>query len=140
MPSTSESIVRQLNAPLRLLPEEFTTDSFLPGHVINKAEYLFKRIDEKQEDIWRAKYGGNSTAAPEEKKKKKKSSKAAPAPVFQGEKPTEVIELEKKIEEQGVKVRDLKAAKAEASVVQPEVQALLGLKKELTDLFAKLTV
>ncbi|KAF9207273.1 putative methionine--tRNA ligase, cytoplasmic protein rar1 [Haplosporangium sp. Z 27] len=140
MPSTSEAIARQLNAPVRLLPDEFAVDAILPGHVINKAEYLFKRIDEKQEDIWRAKYGGDSKDAPEEKKKKKKSASKATAPVFQGEKPEEVIVLEKKIDDQGAKVRDLKAAKAEATVVQTEVQTLLELKKELNDLFAKLTV
>ncbi|KAF9543125.1 putative methionine--tRNA ligase, cytoplasmic protein rar1 [Mortierella hygrophila] len=141
MPSTSESIARQLNAPVRLLPDSFTVDSILPGHVINKAEYLFKRIDEKQEDIWRAKYGGDgSEPAADEKKKKKKPTKAAPAPVFKGEKPVEVVELEKRIEDQGVKVRELKASKADAAAVQTEVSALLGLKKDLTDLFAKLTV
>ena len=48
--------------------------------------------------------------------------------------------MEKQIEEQGVKVRDLKAAKADPAQVTAEVQALLGLKKDLTDLFAKLTV
>ncbi|KAI1309996.1 putative methionine--tRNA ligase, cytoplasmic protein rar1 [Mortierella claussenii] len=139
MPSTSESIARQLNAPERLLPNEFTVDAILPGHVINKAEYLFKRIDEKQEEIWRTKYGGNSTEpVPADKKKKKKA--AAAAPVFQGEKPAEVVALEKQIEDQGAKVRDLKAAKSEAAVVQAEVQTLLGLKKDLNDLFAKLTV
>ncbi|KAF8941528.1 putative methionine--tRNA ligase, cytoplasmic protein rar1 [Dissophora ornata] len=144
MPSTSEAIVRQLNAPVRLLPDEFAVDSILPGHVIGKAEYLFKRIDEKQEDVWRAMYGGNSTEpAPEDKKKKKKAAAkaaAAAAPVFVGEKPEEVLTLEKQIDEQGAKVRDLKAAKAEPAAVQAEVQALLGFKKDLTDLFAKLTV
>ncbi|KAF9948326.1 putative methionine--tRNA ligase, cytoplasmic protein rar1 [Mortierella alpina] len=143
MPSTSESMARQLNAPVRLLPETFAVDAILGGHTINKAEYLFKRIDEKMEEVWRAKYGGNgSEAAPAEdkKKKNKKASKAAAAPVFKGEKPAEVVALEKQIEEQGVKVRDLKAAKAEPAVVTAEVQTLLGLKKDLTDLFAKLTV
>ncbi|KAG9323222.1 hypothetical protein KVV02_007954 [Mortierella alpina] len=141
MPSTSESIARQLNAPVRLLPEEFAVDSILGGHTIGKAEYLFKRIDEKMEDVWRAKYGGNgSEATAEDKKKKKKSSKAPAAPVFKGEKPAEVVALEKQIEEQGLKVRDLKAAKAEPAVVTAEVQTLLGLKKDLTDLFAQLTV
>ncbi|KAG0299631.1 putative methionine--tRNA ligase, cytoplasmic protein rar1 [Dissophora globulifera] len=142
MPSTSESIARQLNAPVRLLPEEFAVDSILTGHVIGKAEYLFKRIDEKQEDVWRAKYGGNvsAEAKPEDKKKKRGAAKAAPAPVFKGEKPAEVITLEKQIDEQGAKVRDLKAAKADAATVQTEVQALLVLKKDLADLFAKLTV
>ncbi|KAF9336432.1 putative methionine--tRNA ligase, cytoplasmic protein rar1 [Podila minutissima] len=141
MPSTSESIARQLNAPVRLLPDEFTVDAILPGHVINKAEYLFKRIDEKMEEVWRAKYGGNGSAPAEEKKKKKRGKTAAPAAlVFEGEKPAEVVALEKQIEEQGVKVRDLKAAKADPAQVTAEVQALLGLKKDLTDLFAKLTV
>ncbi|KAG0274085.1 putative methionine--tRNA ligase, cytoplasmic protein rar1 [Linnemannia exigua] len=142
MPSTSESIARQLNAPVRLLPDTFAVDSILPGHVINKAEYLFKRIDEKQEDIWRAKYGGTGSepAADDKKKKKKASAKAAAAPVFKGEKPAEVIALEKQIEDQGLKVRELKAAKADAAAVQNEVSALLGLKKDLAELFAKLTV
>jgi methionyl-tRNA synthetase len=142
IPSTSESIARQLNAPVRLLPEQFSVDSILPGHVINKAEYLFKRIDEKMEDVWRSKYGGNSSEpAPEDKKKKKKvAAKAAAAPVFVGEKPEEVKDLEKQIEEQGIKVRDLKAAKADTAVVQTEVSTLLGLKKDLADLFAKLSV
>ncbi|KAF8931429.1 putative methionine--tRNA ligase, cytoplasmic protein rar1 [Podila verticillata] len=141
MPSTSESIARQLNAPVRLLPDEFTVDSILPGHVINKAEYLFKRIDEKMEEVWRAKYGGNGSEPAEDKKKKKRGKTAAPAaPIFEGEKPAEVIALEKQIEEQGVKVRDLKAAKADPAEVTTEVQALLGLKKDLTNLFAKLTV
>ncbi|GJJ77691.1 methionyl-tRNA synthetase [Entomortierella parvispora] len=140
MPSTSESIARQLNAPIRLLPDVFTVDAILPGHVINKAEYLFKRIDEKQEELWRTKYGGNGSAPEPEKKKKRGGPKAAPAPVFQGEKTEEVLALEKQIEEQGVKVRELKAAKAEAAAVTAEVQTLLGLKKDLNDLFAKLTV
>ncbi|KAF9918325.1 putative methionine--tRNA ligase, cytoplasmic protein rar1 [Lobosporangium transversale] len=141
MPSTSDSIVRQLNAPLRLLPDEFRIDAILAGHVINKAEYLFKRIDEKMEDIWRNKYGGNSSVPePDDKKKKKKAAAKAAAPVFQGEKPAEAIALEKQIEEQGAKVRELKTAKADNAVVQNEVQTLLALKKDLADLFAKLTV
>ncbi|KAG0343895.1 putative methionine--tRNA ligase, cytoplasmic protein rar1 [Podila humilis] len=143
MPSTSESIARQLAAPVRLLSDEFAIDSILGEHEIGKAEYLFKRIDEKMEDVWRAKYGGSGSEPAEEKKKKKRGGKTAAAlaaPAFQGEKPAEVTELEKKIEEQGVKVRDLKAAKADPAAVTAEVQTLLGLKKDLTDLFAKLTV
>ncbi|KAF9963558.1 putative methionine--tRNA ligase, cytoplasmic protein rar1 [Modicella reniformis] len=77
MPSTAEGIARQLNAPLRLLPDEFAVDAILPGHVIGRAEYLFKRIDEKQEAIWRAKYGGSSPEAPDDKKKKKKAAAKA---------------------------------------------------------------
>ncbi|KAF9365066.1 putative methionine--tRNA ligase, cytoplasmic protein rar1 [Mortierella sp. NVP85] len=141
MPSTSEAIVRQLNAPLRLLPDTFEVDSILPGHVIGKAEYLFKRIDEKQADVWRTQYGGSSSdPAPEDKKKKKKAAKAAAAPVFEGEKPEDVLALEKQIEEQGASVRALKEAKAEPEKIQEAVDKLLGLKKDLSDRFAQLSV
>ncbi|CAO3638432.1 unnamed protein product [Cunninghamella echinulata] len=58
IPTTSESISRQLNAPLRFIPDQFTFD-ILGGHQLNGAEYLFTRIDEKLEDEWKAKYGGN---------------------------------------------------------------------------------
>ncbi|KAF9163434.1 putative methionine--tRNA ligase, cytoplasmic protein rar1 [Actinomortierella ambigua] len=149
MPSTSEGIVRQLNAPLRLLPDTFEVDSILGGHKIGKAEYLFKRIDEKMEEVWKAKYGGNAPKeSAEDKKKNKKKAKSSAAaaatpaaPVWKdGEKPEAVTALEKKIDDQGAKVRELKAAKADAALVKTEVSALLNLKGELNDLFAKLTV
>ncbi|KAI7902765.1 tRNA synthetases class I (M)-domain-containing protein [Cokeromyces recurvatus] len=56
MPATAESMCRQLNAPLRTIPDEFSID-ILEGHVLGGAEYLFTRIDEKMEDIWKKKYG-----------------------------------------------------------------------------------
>lgn len=56
MPATSDSMCRQLNAPARLIPEEFSVD-ILPGHVLGGAEYLFTRIDEKMEQVWKSKYG-----------------------------------------------------------------------------------
>ncbi|KAL3233394.1 Methionine--tRNA ligase, cytoplasmic [Nakaseomyces bracarensis] len=57
MPETSETINRMLNAPALKIDEEFHI-AILGGHNINKAEYLFQRIDEKNIDQWRAKYGG----------------------------------------------------------------------------------
>lgn len=57
MPETAESIDKQLNAPARRIPDEFTID-ILGGHHIGKAAYLFKRIDEKQIEEWRGKFGG----------------------------------------------------------------------------------
>ncbi|KAI8393959.1 tRNA synthetases class I (M)-domain-containing protein [Radiomyces spectabilis] len=57
MPATSDSISQQLNAPLRKIPNEFTMD-ILPGHKLNGAAYLFTRIDEKMEEVWKNKYGG----------------------------------------------------------------------------------
>jgi methionyl-tRNA synthetase len=65
MPSTAVDILRQLNAPARSLPTEFTID-ILPGHTLNKAEHLFKKIDNvngAQEKKWQAQFGGDSVAA-----------------------------------------------------------------------------
>ncbi|KAG0768586.1 hypothetical protein G6F29_002593 [Rhizopus arrhizus] len=56
MPAVADSMCRQLNAPARLIPEEFSVD-ILPGHVLGGAEYLFTKIDEKMEDVWKNKYG-----------------------------------------------------------------------------------
>jgi len=71
MPSTTESICRRLNAPLRYIPDTWTID-ILPGHKLGKAEYLFKRIDEKKEQEYFNKYGGDKARATESKKKTKK--------------------------------------------------------------------
>lgn len=65
MPSTASSMLRQLNAPARSLPEKFTID-ILPGHRLNKAEYLFKRIDNvdgEQEQKWQRRFGGDAVVA-----------------------------------------------------------------------------
>lgn len=65
MPSTAVDILRQLNAPARSLPTDFTID-ILPGHVLNKAEHLFKKIDNAngaQEKKWQTQFGGDAVAA-----------------------------------------------------------------------------
>jgi methionyl-tRNA synthetase len=65
MPSTARDILHQLNAPARSLPSEFSID-ILPGHTLNKAEHLFKKIDNvngAQEKKWQAQFGGDSAAA-----------------------------------------------------------------------------
>ncbi|CAG8603407.1 279_t:CDS:2, partial [Racocetra persica] len=77
MPSTTESIVRQLNAPLRNIPDTFTMD-IEAGHQIGKAEYLFKRIDEKLAEEYSKKFGGESKDNDKKAaKKNKKASKTA---------------------------------------------------------------
>ncbi|KAI8083893.1 tRNA synthetases class I (M)-domain-containing protein [Thamnidium elegans] len=60
MPGSAESMCRQLNAPPRNIPDEFTID-ILPGHVLGGAEYLFTKIDEKMEEVWKGKYGTGSS-------------------------------------------------------------------------------
>ncbi|QLL30247.1 hypothetical protein HG536_0A00640 [Torulaspora globosa] len=57
IPETAETIFRMLNAPALKIDNEFHL-AILNGHNINKAEYLFQRIDEKQIQQWREKYGG----------------------------------------------------------------------------------
>ncbi|CAG8582059.1 32584_t:CDS:2 [Gigaspora margarita] len=75
MPSVSECIIRQLNAPLRNIPDTFAMD-IGPGHQIGKAEYLFKRIDEKMAEEYVNKFAGESKDKVKKVKKSKKSSKS----------------------------------------------------------------
>lgn len=59
MPETAETIYKILNAPALKIGDKFHL--VIEGeHNINKPEYLFKRIDPKQVETWRAQYGGQS--------------------------------------------------------------------------------
>lgn len=57
MPATRDQICEMLNAPALSITDKF---EFVlePGHNLGKAQYLFKRIDEKMIDEWKAAYGG----------------------------------------------------------------------------------
>ncbi|KAK5778907.1 hypothetical protein RI543_003835 [Arxiozyma heterogenica] len=57
MPETAEKIFKMLNAPQLKIDDTFHL-VLQGGHNINQAEYLFKRIEQKDIDAWRAKYGG----------------------------------------------------------------------------------
>ncbi|CCH60469.1 hypothetical protein TBLA_0C06770 [Henningerozyma blattae CBS 6284] len=57
MPEISETIYKMLNAPALKIDDKFHL-AIESNHNINKAEYLFHRIDDKQITEWRAKYGG----------------------------------------------------------------------------------
>ncbi|KAF9300120.1 hypothetical protein BGZ74_008278 [Mortierella antarctica] len=59
------------------------------------------------------------------------ASKPAPAWTGPGPKPEEIVELEAKIDAQGLKVRQLKTDKADADQVKEAVDELLSLKKQL---------
>ncbi|KAJ1925935.1 methionine--tRNA ligase mes1 [Tieghemiomyces parasiticus] len=61
MPTTTHAICQQLNAPVRQIPDRFEL-VLQPGHVVGEADHLFKRIDEKMADVYRARYGGGSGA------------------------------------------------------------------------------
>jgi len=83
MPSTTESICRQLNAPLRDIPDVWTID-ILPGHKLGKAEYLFKKIDEKKEEEYLKKYGGGDGDKTTESKKKAAVSRSKSSKIVDG--------------------------------------------------------
>jgi methionyl-tRNA synthetase len=144
MPATSDSILSQLNAPARSLPEKFTID-LLPGHKLGKAAYLFKRIDPAMVDVWRAQYGGSGAAKKEEapvsnrqKKKKAVAQAAVETPVrVRPEKTAEELALEDEVARQGQRVRKVKAGEETGDVAE-EVKKLQGLKGQLADLMAKL--
>jgi len=131
----------------------------LPGHTLGKPAHLFKRIDEKMAEVWRAKFAGKKeevanigsvdadkthVVAPQLSKKKaaaaaKEAKKNAAAAVAAeaGPKSPEVVELEDKIAKQGEVVRALKA-KPKTKEVDEQIAAgvaeLKRLKAELVGL------
>ena len=74
MPSTAESIVQQLNAPLAQIPDAWLPTALKSGHKIGKAAYLFTRIPEEKEEEWRNKYGGTQAQRLEEEAAKAKKA------------------------------------------------------------------
>lgn len=139
MPATSQSILQQLNAPARAVPEVIAYD-ILAGHTLNKPEHLFKKIDEKMADVWKAKFAGNAPVAaapdpdathvlPGASKKKAKSTKT-PGAADTGPKSAEVLAWEQKVSDQGQIVRDLKTTTPKTAEVDEQIAAaVVELKK-----------
>jgi len=145
MPSTSASILSQLNAPARSVPDAFSID-LLPGHHIGTPEHLFKKIEEKMADVWRANFAGNdpASAAPVtneasgmSKRKAAAAKKSAQNPTgdrvgeADGPKSTEVLALDAKIAEQGGLVRGLKAKTPRTKELEEEIAAAIAELKKL---------
>ena len=57
IPATATDIAAQLHAPLRTIPEKWTGQDLLPGHVIGEPKHLFRKIDEKKIEEWRERFG-----------------------------------------------------------------------------------
>jgi len=145
MPATSESILSQLNAPARAVPEVFATD-ILAGHTIGKPEHLFGKIDEEKAKTLAAKFAGEEpktslnplkTTPGLPSKRKAAAAVKSKAKVEPGPKTPEMVNLEKEIAEQGMKVRALKGQtpKDEAKI-KSAVDVLKGMKTELDALQA----
>jgi methionyl-tRNA synthetase len=139
MPSTSVSILSQLNAPARAVPLSFSLD-ILSGHQIGTPEHLFKKIEEKMAGVWRAKFAGNSPApaapASESPKRKAAAKKSAQnhaegrAREVDGPKSPEALALDAKIVEQGDLVRDLKARTPRTKELDEETAVAIAELKQ----------
>jgi methionyl-tRNA synthetase len=152
MPSTSTSILAQLNAPARTVASVLGND-ILAGHAIGEPEHLFKKIDEKQADVWKARFGTSEQTAPASEqpqateagkpiskkaaeKARKEAEKALAAArakelADKGPKSSAALEAEEKVKKQGDEVRKLKADKASPEAVKEAVELLNKLKLEL---------
>ncbi|KAG1822037.1 tRNA synthetases class I (M)-domain-containing protein [Suillus subaureus] len=135
---TSDALLLQLNAPARVVPEVLSTD-ILAGHQIGQPDHLFKNIDEKMEQVWKVRFGGDESTkkeeeAPTSKRKAKKAGAVNAGPntvAVSGPKSPEVIALEAKILEHGQVVRGLKEKKEAKDVIDAAVTELKRLKAEL---------
>lgn len=149
MPSTSTEMLKQLNAPARTVPTKLSND-LLAGHEVGAPDYLFKKIEEKNADIWRLKFGGKQAGAaavevvsgaaddskPQSKRaaaKQQKKEAIVVAPT--GPKSAEELELEKSVKAQGDRVRRIKAGHAEERD-GPLDEAIAQLQKLKLDLQA----
>jgi methionyl-tRNA synthetase len=154
MPETAEAVLVQLNAPARTVPDVFAID-LLPGHTLGTPDHLFKRIEEKMADTWRAKFAGSKPegqpdadathVAPGMSKRKAAAAKKAAAKAAQAEddaapKSAEVLAWEQRVAEQGNIVRELKAKPKSAEMdaeIAVAVDELKKRKAELAEIVAK---
>lgn len=90
------------------------------GHKIGKPAPLFAKLEQSFIDEMKKKYAGPQVLGSADS-----SSEVS------------VADLEKAIQEQGDKVRQLKASTKDKAVWQPEVNKLLDLKKQLTEAQSK---
>ena len=139
MPSISESVLTQLNAPARAVPDVLSID-ILPGHQIGTPEHLFKKIDEKMVEVYKEKFAGNKPAStgpgPDTAQatlaasKKKGKGKALAPSEDAGPKTAKVLAWEEKVKLQGDLVRELKAKATKSTEDQADVtKAVDELKK-----------
>ncbi|XP_037819118.1 methionine--tRNA ligase, cytoplasmic [Lucilia sericata] len=123
MPTTARTMFEQLNAKQTQLNVEkpFTSILLPSGHKIGKPAPLFAKLEQSFIDEMKKKYAG-------------------PQVLGSGDSQTSsanIADLEKAIQEQGDKVRQLKASTKDKAVWQPEVNKLLDLKKQLTEAQSK---
>lgn len=161
MPETSDSILKQLDAPPRTVPDDakFCID-LLPGHKIGKAVHLFKQIDAGKEEEWRVQFGGAGSAAVEaetpqlSKKQAMKAAKAAKKAAEAAQpqvknKTPELLHLETLVAEKSQEVKKLKEEAKQATEasekerldaqVEDQLAGFLALKNKMQALSIELS-
>ncbi|XP_029682434.1 methionine--tRNA ligase, cytoplasmic isoform X1 [Takifugu rubripes] len=145
MPTTSQTIRDQLNCPQSVIGTMLRGNgNFVcalgAGHRVGAVSPLFQKLEGDQIEALKKRFSGQQ---PEEEPPKKKttaqkvaSSEAATAPAPAAEAtaaadPERAKQLSQAVVEQGEKVRNLKAQKAEKALITAEVTLLLDLKKQL---------
>ena len=112
MPTVSSVLQEQLNIPNQ---KKFLTEMFVPifktGHVIGQPFPLFSKIEDSRVKELQNQYSGVQS-----------SPQQVSVPVDK---------LQDQIAAQGIKVRELKAGKADPATIQQEVKVLLDLKNKL---------
>ncbi|KAF8753526.1 Class-I aminoacyl-tRNA synthetase [Rhizoctonia solani] len=144
MPSTSDGILRQLNAPPRVIPSVLSTD-ILPNHKLGTPELLFSPIKaekqtsggislEEHRKRWTLPSQRTAPVVEEETSCgcegcKSRQSQRAPVP-----KTPLVVDLEVKVKTQGERVRAIKEGKPqEGETLETALAELMALKASLKD-------
>jgi len=114
MPTISKVLQEQIDMPKdRKLFTEFFVPLLKAGHTIGRPFPLFSKLEESSVAAFKSKFAGQE------------SGSFSSAPVSDAE------SLQREIEKQGNKVRELKSSKASPDLIKSEVAKLLELKKKL---------
>ncbi|CAG0880180.1 unnamed protein product [Cyprideis torosa] len=136
----SRTIQKQLNVP----PEaNIILDSFVaflrPGHRIGEPSPIFRKLEVAEMAELRQRFAGTaSKSTPQQQSQVSDLTTGLKDINLSGggtrERETEIVALEGAIADQGNIVRELKAKKADKSLIDSEVAKLLALKKNLASL------
>ena len=99
MPTITDSLLMQLNAPMRSIPDHFGYDDLQVGHLLGTPEHLFKRMEEKDILKYRQMFSGKQDVVTLDAAKAKAKATAKgkrPASVDKG--PLENGTVEKQLE------------------------------------------
>ncbi|TKA50472.1 putative methionine--tRNA ligase, cytoplasmic [Cryomyces minteri] len=124
LPSTSDSILAQLQASLLIIPDEWQATSIAPGHTIGKAAYLFSQIKPEKENEWREKFGGAEAQKQRDEKAAKAAAKKADKERKKAQKDAKAKEAKAKEQEQDGDANPAAQGKSVEAVEKDGAQAL----------------